>query len=209
MKISLRSMVVGLMALVPVVCCTLAYQAGASRAVMQRPSVVVTVDLEKLFESLNLKADLDGDLTRMAEEAKVEKDKRDKSIADMRADLGNMVDGPQKTALMDSIDEADMELQAWFVITQRNLDYEQSLMWQRLYRAAKKSIASMAQAEGYDLVLVSDANGEVIVDRRSQVPPVQQVKAQIATRRTLYAGDETDITEKLIVRMNNEHGAGN
>ena len=52
-------------------------------------------------------------------------------------------------------------------------------------------------------MLVNDSLGPLNVSREIEMSQEQQVKLQIEARRLLYAAKATDITEQLVVRMNN------
>jgi recombinational DNA repair protein RecT len=82
-------------------------------------------------------------------------------------------------------------------------DREQALRWEGLYRTIVSEADKLAQSEGYQYVLVYDGTAEFQRDRRNQMPLAQQVVEQISRRRVLYAAKGDDLTEKLILRMNN------
>ena len=62
---------------------------------------------------------------------------------------------------------------------------------------------SLARADGWDIVLVNDSLGEIKLAEDVNVSREQQVVSQILNRRMLYAAEATDITDQLIVRVNN------
>ncbi len=96
-----------------------------------------------------------------------------------------------------------LRFEEWGRLKQLELDREKSLRWQTLYRAVRDEAARLAEAEGYEVVLVNDSLGPLSVSREIEMSQEQQVKLQIEARRLLYAAKATDITEQLVVRMNN------
>ena len=69
--------------------------------------------------------------------------------------------------------------------------------------AIRKQTTSLAEAEGWDIVLVNDSLGDINLSNDMNVSREQQVITQILNRRMIYASEATDITEQLIVRINN------
>ena len=66
---------------------------------------------------------------------------------------------------------------------------------------------AQARAEGYDeIVLVDDSASEIRTENNAQVSLQAQVLQQISTRRVLFAKNTIDITDQVIVRMNNAVG---
>jgi Skp family chaperone for outer membrane proteins len=80
-------------------------------------------------------------------------------------------------------------------------------MWQSMYRNVRAECQKLAEAEGYDAVLVNDGVGEIQLQRESKSPLEAQAQEQIVRRRVLYAAKSIDVTDQLVVRMNNAHGS--
>ena len=96
-----------------------------------------------------------------------------------------------------------LELEEWGSLKQLELDRERALMWKSIYMSIRKQTTNLAEAEGWDIVLVNDSLGEVKLGNEMNVSREQQVISQILNRRMIYASTATDITEQLIVRINN------
>jgi Skp family chaperone for outer membrane proteins len=88
------------------------------------------------------------------------------------------------------------------------LDYEKSLMWRSIYRNLRSEAAKLAEAEGYDYIIIDDGTDDLQTNREAKMPQEAQVLDQIQRRRVLYASPAHDLTDKLIVRMNNARAAG-
>jgi len=65
----------------------------------------------------------------------------------------------------------------------------------------------MALTEGYDLVFLDDSSDALPFTRKSRVVPQEQVLQQLVKRKVLFVNPTLDITEDLIMRMNNEFNA--
>ena len=84
------------------------------------------------------------------------------------------------------------------------LDRERSLKWQSIYRSVRDGAAKLAADEKYELVVVDDSKLDIQPQRSKDAPPLEvQVKSQIAQIRVLHSAKSVDVTEKLIVQINN------
>jgi len=114
-------------------------------------------------------------------------------------------------ALRAAEDELAMKMlqyQAWLKVSDQQLDVEASLQLRALYRSIRNAVESLAEAEGYDLVVVDDSSSEFGLNPQSSMSRQMQVRQQIVGRRVLFGRDAIDITDELIVRMNNAWEAG-
>ena len=74
----------------------------------------------------------------------------------------------------------------------------------------REAAKRLAETEGYDLVLVDDSRIEIRTQRGQNAPGLEaQAQSQIAQLRVLYSSRTVDVTEKIIVQINNARaGAG-
>ena len=100
-----------------------------------------------------------------------------------------------------------LQLEQWATLKGGELDLENSLMWQSIYRNLREESAKLAESEGYDYIIVNDGTNEIMTNREVKVPLAQQVLEQIGRRNIIFASPATDVSDKLIVRMNNTHAA--
>lgn len=179
------------------------YQAAAIQAA-GRPSVVVTVNLATVLEKLDQRAAAEASLKQMVDSMNAEKESREQAIEKMREKHKNMADGPEKQALENEILLANRKFEAWARFTVDKLDIEEALLYHDLYRSIKSAAAQLAEAAKYDLVLVDDSQGELSTTAQSRVSRKAQILQQIASRRMLHVNPAIDITDELVMRMNNE-----
>ena len=66
----------------------------------------------------------------------------------------------------------------------------------------------MAPIEGFNIVLLDDSAQELRVNSESKLPLEAQVLQQMTSRRVLFADKSVDITDDLVLRMNNAYQAG-
>lgn len=200
-----------------------AYQATGAVIAAGQPTVVVTVNLGAVLEKLDQRADLDANLKTMTDKLKTENEQRTAEVTKMQADMDKLLADLQNAAHPKQKDEIQTQIdtlqetgnlthlkhQAWARFNESKMDVEAALAYQDLYRNIKTAIAQMAGAAKYDVVLVDDSRGELSTDPDSRLSKEAQIIRQIIGRRMLYANPAIDITDDLIVRMNNAHKASN
>jgi Skp family chaperone for outer membrane proteins len=187
------------LALVLVAFGVLAWQTSAGRwAAPESPAVIATVDLERVFEFLDKRADADRNLQNKAVALDAEKERRVNEIDQLRNDLKALAEGSDRhQELMDQLAFKTIEYEAWFEFELKRLDREKGIIKADIYRAVKEALRSFAEENHYDLVLLNDSLKEV------PGGPDSAVTQQISARRMLYANPAIDITDDLIARMNN------
>jgi Skp family chaperone for outer membrane proteins len=84
------------------------------------------------------------------------------------------------------------------------IDNERSLMLRDIYNKIKSSVATLAEENGYDIVLISDVQREVVVNPQSEIPREVQVLERIGLQRAMYTSSQIDITEQIVAHMNLE-----
>jgi Skp family chaperone for outer membrane proteins len=167
------------------------------------PGKLATVDLGKVFDRLNENADWEMRLTSLQQRIAQEFQTRQAALEARIKELESITGEAESAKAREDLILMRLRFEEWGRLKQVELDREKSLRWQTLYRAVRDEAARLAEAEGYEVVLVNDSLGPLNVSREIEMSQEQQVKLQIEARRLLYAAKATDITEQLVVRMNN------
>ena len=175
----------------------------AREPALAAPGKLATVDLGKVFDRLNENADWEMRLTSLQQRIGQEFQTRQTSLEARIKELEAITDEAESAKAREDLILMRLRFEEWGRLKQLELDREKSLRWQTLYRAVRDEAARLAEAEGYEVVLVNDSLGPLNVSREIEMSQEQQVKLQIEARRLLYAAKATDITEQLVVRMNN------
>lgn len=175
----------------------------AREPALAAPGKLATVDLGKVFDRLNENADWEMRLTSLQQRIGQEFQTRQASLEARIKELEAITDEAESAKAREDLILMRLRFEEWGRLKQLELDREKSLRWQTLYRAVRDEAARLAEAEGYEVVLVNDSLGPLNVSREIEMSQEQQVKLQIEARRLLYAAKATDITEQLVVRMNN------
>ncbi len=183
------------------------YQALAQRGAAISPPIIATVRIEPLFDGLHQRAEAKTVISALEEKLIAKQGGRQEIMNELEIELEDVVAANRREELTDKIALERMKLQFWFQQARMELEVEKALRLQELYKSVKEAIADLAEAEGYDIVMLNDASDELPFDRESRMPAQLQILQQIASRKLLYLSPATDVTDDLIVRMNNAYRA--
>ena len=164
--------------------------------------------MELLFDGLQQRAEAKAELDRLEAGVVADRAARVAGIKQLEDELENAVGATDRQELEDKIALAKLELQFSYQEAAAELELEKALRLQQLYLTIKRSLKQLAQAEGYDMVILDDSIDELQIDRESRIPPQVQGLQQIMSHKLLYLMPTINITEDLVTRMNNEYRAG-
>jgi Skp family chaperone for outer membrane proteins len=182
----------------------LSLHAGAARR-MAAPTVVATVDINRVREGLSERIDAQAGLMDLSQKIDNENEARITKIEELQLAIEDEVDPARLEALNEEMNLNLVGALAWREYIRQEVDIEKSLLLQSLYRRITESVAELAELDGINLVLINDGNRIVQTVPDSQMARELQVRQQISTRRIIYSSPSIDITERLIIRMNNAY----
>ena len=184
------------------------YEVFAGRAMAPvSPPVVAVVRIEPLFDGLIQKADATAAVERLRGEIEAEAKKRQEAASALTEQHRNAIDATQREALSDKIALETLKNASWLETAKQELEIEKAVLLQDLYKKIVDGINTLALTEGYDLVIVDDSSEALPFDRSSRIVPQAQVLQKLAMRKVLYVNPTLDVTDDLIMRMNNEFNA--
>jgi Skp family chaperone for outer membrane proteins len=172
-------------------------------AQQQRSASIATVDLGKVLDRLNESADWDMRLRALTASISEEFQSRQAAIEARIREVEQIESETQRRLGLEDLALMRLRFEEWGRLKQIEVDRERSLKWQTLYRSIREEATRLAETQGFEIVLVNDSLGPLNVSRDLEVSQEQQVLQQIMNRRLLYAARVTDVTDQLIVRMNN------
>jgi hypothetical protein len=133
---------------------------------------------------------------------------RSAALEAMDKEIKAMSEGEAKERKLDEFRLKRLQAEAWTGMKELELDREKSLKWQAVYRSVREGAAKLAEAERYELIVVDDSKIELQVQRSKDAPPLEtQAQSQISQLRVLHAAKTIDVTDKLIVQINNSRAA--
>ncbi len=204
MKITMNPPVFVIVILLAVVA---GYEVFAGRAAAPGPAVVAVVRIEPLADGLKQFADANADVDRLLAEIETEAQRRREATEALKEQHSNAVGAKQREELSDKIAMERLKNESWFQMAKRELELDKAVRLQDLYKKIVDAINTLALSEGYDLVIVDDSSDVLPFYRSSRVVPQDQVRQQLTRRKVLFVNPSLDITEDLIMRMNNEFNA--
>jgi len=191
------------LATVAVVCIASGYAAVASSTHFRTPTVVVTFDIEKVSADLTERADSEARLRKLFSKIEEELLKRNDAIKTLQESLQSAAEADQE-AIIEQLNQLALEAMSYQQFAEKRVDNERSLMFRDLYMKIRNSVADIAKENGYDLVLITDDEREIMVNPKSSSPQEFQVREQIGQQRIVYASSQIDITEQVVTHMNLE-----
>ena len=183
-----------------------AYTVGRLTA---QPSAVANVDILRILDKIQQRADMDVELTGMANRFAQELKSRNEQLEGRARESDAMTDLTERQTLRDGLALEKYQLSEWTNMKQQEADREQALRLEGLYRSIASEAEKLALHEGYQYVFVYDGIAKFQLERQSQMSLTQQVFEQFSQRRVLYAAKADDLTEKLILRINNARATPN
>lgn len=195
----------------------IAYQAGASRTISPvQPTKVAVVNLPRVLEGLEQRGAAEMEVHAILAKINEERKSREDELRRLDTEFSQLRQQAQENpdvltdaeAAAEQLELEDLRYRAWLQIQNEQVDIEHALVLQDLYRAVKRAAADMAESEGYDLVLVEDAEGELTINPEARVSRAAQIEQQMLSRLMLHVNPTIDITDDLIERMNNAYRAG-
>ena len=173
-------------------------------AMFAPPSAIGIVDMATVFDKLVESAEWDVKIKALEARAGEEMGRRKADLDALAKELEALSDGAEKDAKLDSLRLKRLQAEQWAGFKELEVDRETSLKWQAVYRSVREGAKKLAEAEKYDLIVVDDSRVEIRTQRAQNAPSLtQQAQSQISQLRVLYAGRTVDVTDKLIVQINN------
>ena len=176
----------------------LGYRANARSVDSRTPTVVVVFNLQQVFDNFVDRAILGAGYKELEAKVEIERKRREEHVQSLIAAYEEVGD-EDKDALFDQIQQAVGEAEKYVEFTEREKDIEKSLILRSLFKDIKDSVATIAVANNYDLVIASDEGLEL----NSNIPS-RIADEKISMHRVYYANKQIDITEQIVTQMNLE-----
>lgn len=168
------------------------------------PAAIGVVDMATVFDRLEESAEWDVKVKALQARASEEVGRRTSELEALAKEVEAMSDGADKEAKLDSLRLKRLQAEQWAGFKELEIDRELSLKWQSVYRSVRDGAKKLAEAEKYDLVIVDDSRMELRAQRSQNSPGLTaQIQSQIAQLRVLHSARTVDVTDKLIVQINN------
>jgi len=164
-----------------------------------QPTSAAVVDVQLTFSSIKEKLQVESELKSHLEQLNRDEQDRKRELEELKSDLEILApDTPAYNDKQAKLEHSAIELQAWRTFQTQKLSQERGLQVEKLYRKMLDAIASIAEQNGYDLVLFK----EKPVDFRGAKP--EALNTLIQVRKVLWSSDQLDLTDEVIQLMNNQ-----
>ena len=191
------------LATVAVVCIVAGYAAVAASTHFRPPTVVVTFSIERVSADLTERADSEASLRSLFSKVETELKSRNESMTALQETLQSAADA-DKPEIVEQLNQLAIQAMSYKQFAEKRVDTERSLMFRDLYMKIKSSVADIANENGYDLVLITDDDREILVNPQAGTSQEFQVREQIGQQRVVFASDQIDITAQIVTHMNLE-----
>ena len=124
---------------------------GVSRPMAPAQATKVgSINLAKVLDKLQEKSDWEVQLTALQNQMRDEADSRKKKLEAEVKQAGAATDGAEQQRIAEQVVLEQLQLEQWATSKGTELDLENSLMWQSIYRNLREESAKLAESEGYD-----------------------------------------------------------
>jgi len=191
------------LATVAVVCIVAGYAAVAASTHFRPPTVVVTFSIERVSADLTERADSEASLRNLFSKVETELKSRNESMTALQETLQSAADA-DKPEIVEQLNQLAIQAMSYKQFAEKRVDSERSLMFRDLYMKIKSSVANIANENGYDLVLITDDDREILANPQTNTSQEFQVREQIGQQRVVFASGQIDITAQIVTHMNLE-----
>ena len=179
------------------------WSAGAQNGAGAPASRVATVDLTQVIEELDERGVREQELQQFINLENQKLQEMGDRLEQAQADLDLLVAGsPERRRKAEDAARIRIDLEVQNRFAEQLIDRRRAEVFATLFEKIDAATEKVAQEQGIDLVLLDDS--DMVPPRNSE----GETRAFMGTRRIMYASETIDITELVVVRMNNEWNAG-
>ena len=168
---------------------------------------VVTIDLGAALEKLDQQADARRRIAALRAQRDAQQEQWVTHLEGLQGTYKAAIDRnaseDEIRAMQNEFNHYQIRYQSWRAFVSERIDHEASLLLRDVYRAIQEELGVMCVSSGYELVVRDDSVTEIPVDRSAQVAQEIQVMQAMTSVFVLHATPLNDVTDALVVRMNN------
>ena len=162
-----------------------------------QPTKVAVVSLQEVIAQCNQQQKFRTENQARGADLQAEQEQRQNKIQGLRTQIDPLQTGTDAwRAKRDEIQQATMELEVWAKMQEQNTQLEQARQFAEIYQSANDAAGEVAQSMGFDIVLQAGDLPDLMSLN------VQQLQSIVQSRKVLYAGDNVDITQAVLQRVN-------
>ena len=170
------------------------------------PTRVAVVDVQRAFNDLEEKAELEAQLRSLATEFESDRQQRVKTLREAEADLEILVrDSPAYRQQLAKVERLAIELRVTQNHHVQRLNRRRAVQTEHLYRRLLDGIGQVAETSDVDLVLFKESTPD-FTRADAQTKP-EQIAALIQVRKVLWHRDALDLTDAVVNHLNARYRA--
>ena len=162
---------------------------------------VACLDVIRIFNEYERQKDLTEEMRAVNQEMQDEEQRRRGQIDTLQATLDAMSDGdPARVKRQREMFQLSLDYKNWGELMQADMAREIGLWTRRVYKEATAVTETVAQRQGFDLVVYKDQPELIGYDPDA-------LRDQIRSRKLVYASDAVDITQTVLDKLNADYRA--
>lgn len=173
---------------------------GQSGSITAPATATATVDFNRVLRECKQQASLLAENATKSLELNNENTARTQEIKRLQAEMDPLQ--PGGTAWQDKariVRQKQLELEVWGKLAQQDNQLTRARQLAKLYTAINGATAAVAAEQGYDLVVMSETLPDLLSVN------VQRLEAIMQTRKVIYTGPNTDITDAVLQRVDTDY----
>jgi Skp family chaperone for outer membrane proteins len=173
---------------------------GPTAPAKANPTTVAVADLLHITDGLEELRDIKAQLAAKETRLKAEDAERGKAITQLQSDLDMAGSNPaEKARILKQLRQKIGELKVWREVSNLELQQDQADQTELLYRKCLDAIGRVAQQVGADLVLFKEQQPDF------RNADIRTLAGLIQMRKVLWSAPSLDITDQVVLMMNNEY----
>lgn len=177
--------------------------ASVTAAPVKAP-VIASVRISEVINGLDELKEREAELRLFIEDQKAGIKKIGEELQTLVDELNILPNGAaEKKEMVQKAMRLRLSLEVEGEISSQLIDQRRGEVYADIFTKITKSSQDLARREGYHLIIADDSGVEI------KASTEQNVRAGILTRRVLFSDPALDVTDDLVLTMNNAWKAGN
>ena len=166
--------------------------------------VIATIRISEVINGLDELKEREAELKMFIDERQADIARRGEELAAKVDEMNLMPTGtPQRKQAYQDAMRLRLNLDVEGEISTQLIDARRGEVYAEIFKKIQSGAQQLAQREGYHLIITDDSDAVINPDTE------RNVRAGILSRRVLFSDPSLDVTDDLILTMNNAWKAGN
>lgn len=177
-----------------------AAHAGADKSAPHRPRMGV-LDIGRVFQNYKKRATLQAEFLRINESLAVQQQHYQSRVIKLKAEIEQFARGTtDRLSREEALGKAQKELRSFVTVARKTMNEKSLTMTMEVYRDIMSETARYAEEKGFDLILKHQALSE-------ELRSAPDLRLHIGQRAVLYHASRLDVSEAVLLRLNERYDA--